>query len=88
MRIFVACKKRKVMNERELEKLIKDIKAYSKEVLNTPEKSRAFLVRAGIVDESGELTEPYRPTGNEENEISYRYPSGRENIHRHVYQEP
>ncbi|MDR2040710.1 MAG: hypothetical protein LBP98_00110 [Tannerella sp.] len=76
------------MNERELEKLIVDIKTYSEEALNTPEKSRAFLMRAGIVDENGELTEPYRPTGNEEDEISYRYPSGHKNTHRHVYQEP
>lgn len=27
----------------------------------TPEKARAFLIEAGLIDENGELTPPYRP---------------------------
>jgi hypothetical protein len=28
----------------------------------TPEKARAFLMNAGLIDENGELTPPYRST--------------------------
>ncbi|MDR0864322.1 MAG: hypothetical protein LBO74_05240 [Candidatus Symbiothrix sp.] len=75
------------MEERELKNYIEDMKAYYEEELNTREKFCAFLVRAGILDEKGDVTEPYRFTGNEDNEISYRYPSGRK-INHHVFQEP
>ncbi|MDR1455652.1 MAG: hypothetical protein LBJ01_08375 [Tannerella sp.] len=75
------------MTEKELKQLIKDIRSFSKK-LDTPEKAREFLMSAGIVDKDGNLTEPYRPTGNEEDEISYRYPSGRKNINRSVYEKP
>jgi len=29
--------------------------------LATPEKARQFLMEEGVIDENGELTEPYRP---------------------------
>jgi hypothetical protein len=48
------------------------------------EQSTSFriLVRAGIVDKDGNLTEI---TGNEDDEITYRYPRGRKNINKSVY---
>jgi hypothetical protein len=73
------------MNEKELEEYLATIRAYSAKLLATPGASRDFLVRAGIVDKDGNLTELYRPTGNEDDEITYRYPRGRKNIDKSVY---
>jgi len=36
------------------------VKDYKKEVTSSKEKARAFLVRLGIVDKEGDLTEPYK----------------------------
>lgn len=36
-----------------------DIKAFGSEVTKTKESAIAFLKRAGIVDESGQLAEPF-----------------------------
>jgi hypothetical protein len=72
------------MEEKELEQYIAMVRAYSAKLLATPGASRDFLMRAGIVDAEGNLTEPYRPTGNEDDEISYRYPRGRKNINKSV----
>jgi hypothetical protein len=42
------------------EQELKTMKAYIKKVTSSPEDSRALLQRAGIIDEKGGLTEPYR----------------------------
>jgi hypothetical protein len=42
------------------DQLIADIKAHGREIRKTKESAIAFLQRAGIVDNKGELAEPYR----------------------------
>ena len=42
------------------EELIADMKAYGREVRKTKESAIAFLQSAGILDNAGELAEPYR----------------------------
>lgn len=37
-----------------------DIKEFGKEIRKSKASARAFLQRAGILDETGELAEPYR----------------------------
>lgn len=37
-----------------------DIKEFGKEIRKSKASARAFLQRAGILDEAGELAEPYR----------------------------
>jgi hypothetical protein len=42
------------------EQELKVLKAYIKKVTSSPADSRALLQRAGIIDDKGGLTEPYR----------------------------
>jgi hypothetical protein len=48
------------MSDKELRELIDIIQDVTHEYTSTPEKARQFLVDAGIVTSTGELTEPYR----------------------------
>ena len=48
------------MSDKELRELIDIIQDVTREYTSTPEKARQFLVDAGIVTNTGELTEPYR----------------------------
>lgn len=47
-----------------------DIVAFGKEACKSKETARAVLIAIGVIDEKGELTEPYRPS---EDALSYRY---------------
>ena len=42
------------------DELIADMRAHGREVRKTKASAIAFLQRAGIVDDKGELAEPYR----------------------------
>jgi len=42
------------------DELIADMRAHGREVRRTKASAIAFLQRAGIVDDKGELAEPYR----------------------------
>lgn len=48
------------MSDSELKKSVEAMEKLRKELTSSPEKALKFLVEAGIVTESGELTEPYR----------------------------
>jgi hypothetical protein len=37
-----------------------DIKAFGREIRDSKQSAADFLRRAGLIDESGQLTEPYR----------------------------
>jgi len=53
-------RKRTATNLSVAEQELKAMKAYIKKVTSSPADSRALLQRAGIIDEKGGLTEPYR----------------------------
>jgi len=48
------------MNEQEVEKFVLVMQRLTADLTSSKEKALAFLVEAGIVDTSGELTPPYR----------------------------
>ena len=48
------------MNEQELKKSVEAVQTLRDDVTSSKEKALEFLVEAGIVTTSGELTEPYR----------------------------
>jgi hypothetical protein len=48
------------MSDHDIEDLIEDMRRLREEHAASPEQSRAFLTDAGILDEQGKLTEPYR----------------------------
>ncbi len=48
------------MSQEDLKRLLEEMERLNKEHLASPEKARAFLVEAGIIDEQGALTEHYR----------------------------
>lgn len=48
------------MKDDVLESSLKALEAVRKEVGKSPEKARAFLVKAGIVTKTGKLTKKYR----------------------------
>lgn len=52
------------MSKKELEQLMAAFERTRKQN-NTPEKSLAFLVQAGILTPEGELTEPYVELANQ-----------------------
>jgi hypothetical protein len=52
---------------------LEEIEKFHAKVTATPEASRAFLMRAGIVDKDGNFTAPYRKTKGSDKEISYRW---------------
>ncbi len=48
------------MSEQELKKSVEAMQNLQNELISSKERVLAFLVEAGIVDASGELTDPYR----------------------------
>ena len=48
------------MTAKESEKIVKEMKAYTKKVTASKAKARAFLVSAGICSADGKLTKAYR----------------------------
>jgi hypothetical protein len=48
------------MNDKEKKEYLKELKRFSKELLSSREKSRQFLIDAGIHTKTGRLTKPYR----------------------------
>jgi len=48
------------MTDKEVDRLIKEMRAYTKELFKDKEKSKDFLVRAGIITKNGNLTKPYK----------------------------
>jgi hypothetical protein len=50
------------MSEQELQELLEAMERVRAEHASTPEKARRFLQQEGLITETGELAEPYRPT--------------------------
>ena len=50
------------MNDKEKKEYLKELKKFSKELISSKEKSRKFLIDAGIHTKTGRLTKPYRNT--------------------------
>jgi hypothetical protein len=48
------------MSDKDLAEFLADLERLRAEHTSTPEKARAFLVKEGVVDTHGELTEAYR----------------------------
>jgi hypothetical protein len=48
------------MNDKALKETLEAMKKVREEIGNSPEKARAFLVRAGILNPDGGLNEHYR----------------------------
>ena len=48
------------MSEQELKKSVEAVQKFPNDLTSSKEKALAFLVEAGIVTTSGELTKPYR----------------------------
>ena len=48
------------MTEKELKKLLEEMKRVGKEACATPESARAFLIKVGIITKSGKLSKHYR----------------------------
>jgi hypothetical protein len=48
------------VSEQELKKSVEAMTSLRKALTSSPEKALDFLVQAGIVTSSGELTKPYR----------------------------
>lgn len=53
-------KSRKVMKDSEVDRFVKEMEAFGRELAKSKEKSLDFLVRAGIVTKKGKLTKPYK----------------------------
>lgn len=52
--------KKSKMSNKEIKVLLKGLKKYKKKVTSSKKKSRKFLIRVGIVNKNGELTQPYK----------------------------
>jgi hypothetical protein len=50
------------VTEQELKELLEAMKRVRAEHASTPEKARRFLMEEGLITESGELTERYKPS--------------------------
>jgi hypothetical protein len=50
----------RLSEEEKIRRELQELEAVYKEWRSTPEKARAFLRDAGIMDENGNLAEPYR----------------------------
>jgi hypothetical protein len=50
----------RVMTDKALQETLAALKKVRDEIGDSPEKARAFLVRAGFIYPDGKLTEPYR----------------------------
>lgn len=48
------------MSKDEIKQTVKEMKEYTKELKNNPEKAKQFLVNAGIYTKSGNLTKNYK----------------------------
>jgi len=48
------------MSDQDLQEFIATIERLRQEHAAHPEKARAMLIEEGIIDEAGQLTEPYR----------------------------
>lgn len=48
------------MTVKESKRIVSEMKQYTKTLQASPQKSREFLVSAGITTRSGQLTAPYR----------------------------
>lgn len=48
------------MTAKESEKIVKEMKEFTKKVTSSKEKAREFLVNAGICTPNGKLTKAYR----------------------------
>lgn len=48
------------MSDQDLKEFLATVKRLREEHSADPGKARAFLIEAGILDEKGELTQPYR----------------------------
>lgn len=42
------------------DELIKKLKKFGKEIVKDSDECKIFLMKAGIIDKHGDLTEPYR----------------------------
>ena len=49
------------MSEQELKEMLAAMERVRAVHMSTPEKARQLLMEEGVIDENGELTEPYRP---------------------------
>ena len=49
------------MSEKEIKEMIEGLKAYKRKITSSKKASREFLIRLGLVDEMGNLKEPYKP---------------------------
>ncbi len=48
------------MNDKKIDELLKAMRKLRKSLRNNPEAARKFLVGAGIIDQKGNYTEPYK----------------------------
>jgi len=48
------------MNDKEKKEYLKELRKFSKQLLASKERSRQFLIDAGIHTKTGRLTKPYR----------------------------
>jgi hypothetical protein len=59
-RAGIRSERRTAMSEQELKKSVEAMQNLRNDLTTSKEKALAFLVQAGIVTTSGELTKPYR----------------------------
>jgi hypothetical protein len=59
-RVGIRSERRPAMSEQELKKSVEAMQNLRNDLTTSKEKALAFLVQAGIVTTSGELTKPYR----------------------------
>lgn len=48
------------MTEKQLKKIIKEMKAFGKKLLDSKEESRKFLIKTGIYTKTGKLSSHYK----------------------------
>jgi CRISPR/Cas system CMR-associated protein Cmr3 (group 5 of RAMP superfamily) len=60
--IFELYLNQKIMNSKEQKEIIKNIKTYSEQLLNSEVESKKFFISAGIHTQSGKLTKIYSYT--------------------------
>jgi hypothetical protein len=46
--------------DKQIQQTVKNMKKFMKELKNNPEKSKEFLINAGILNKNGELNENYK----------------------------
>ncbi len=59
-------KTKKIMNHKEHKEYLKEFKEYTKQIVATEDDSKQFLIRVGISNSEGELSDCYSPQTNEE----------------------